>query len=210
MFQIRLFLTILWFIYQAAGVNWCLHQLRRLKHHSHAVVMNIVLCSLHPTCHYHFFWALTGSWHQWWKPSFPPALWDWRSAQKSFWSWTCRLCRGFIRHRVALVFTGYCCSLWRDMSPHWKWSASILSAHSFLIRWFVSLGNWSQPQPRSLWKFKPATYPVLCEQFLMNKIYTGKDNNLVTQCEGTTGVGQNISPRMLKGPKMKIFIERLR
>lgn len=78
--------------------------------------------------------------------------------------WTGWLCRSFIFNLVALVFTGCYRSLRRDMSPHWKWSASILSAHFFLIRWFVSLGNWSQPQPRCLWKFKAATYPLLCEK----------------------------------------------
>lgn len=65
--------------------------------------------------------------------------------------------------------------VWGDTPPNWKWSASILSAHSSLIAWFVSLSNWSQPQPHISWKFKPTTFPVLCEDFLMNKILAEKN-----------------------------------
>lgn len=123
------------------------------------------------------FFVMKGSWHLW--LNFLLHLHNINSETHSWLEvilkWTGWLCQSFICNRVALVFTGGYCSLWRDMSPHWKWSASILSPHFFLIRWFVSLGNWSQPQPHRLWKFKPATYPSLCEIFLMNKILSGKN-----------------------------------
>lgn len=54
---------------------------------------------------------------------------------------------------VASLFTGCCCCLTRGVSPRWNQPASILSAHFFLIRWFVSLGvNRSQPPPQLFMK----------------------------------------------------------
>lgn len=70
----------------------------------------------------------------------------------------------------------------RGMSPHGKRFVLILSPHFILIRRFVSLGNWSQPQTHSLWKFKPATHFLLCEKFFMNKILTVKKTSLAL-CE---------------------------
>lgn len=142
--------------YLSACLHECLLPLRSFEHQSHAAVMNSVHCSLHPTCHYHFF-VLTGSQHLWWSFFLLVFSTIFAVRLKVFHKWTGGPC-----NHVALVFTGCCCSLWGDMSPHWKWSASILSAHFFLIRWFVSLGNWSQPQLHCLWKFNPATYPFLC------------------------------------------------
>lgn len=97
-----------------------------------------------------------------------------RSWFKVILKWTGWLCHSSLCNLVALVFTGCYCALSGDMSPHWKWSASILSAHFSLIRCFVSLGNWRQLQPHCLWKIKLATHPLLCEKFLMNKILSGK------------------------------------
>lgn len=73
-------------------------------------------------------------------------------------TWTGYQCQVFVfrsvffsfPNLVASMFTGFCCSLTfpleREMSPHWKWSLSILSAHFFLNRWLVSLGNCIQLQ----------------------------------------------------------------
>lgn len=140
------------------------------------MVMNIVHCSFHPSVIiiFYFFFVLTGSWHLWWNYSSFTIFTGRLEVGLVILKWTGWICHSFICNRVALVFTGCYCSLWRDMSPHWKWSALILWAHSFLIRWFVSLGNWSQPQSHCLWKFKSATYPFLCERILMNKILSGK------------------------------------
>lgn len=89
---------------------------------------------------------------------------------------------------VASMFTGFCCSLTfpleREMSPHWKWSLSILSAHFFLIRWFVSLGNciqlqtvyWNSRQQQTLsFCFKKKSSWIKYWQKRENKICTHRE-----------------------------------
>lgn len=64
---------------------------------------------------------------------------------------------------VAALFTDCRCSLRRGVSPRLKWLTLILSAHFFLIMWFVSFGNRSWPQPRLFMKIQDSNVLLFVE-----------------------------------------------